>query len=89
MSENTTTLALLRTIAKANGTSIEAFLMPGRRVEPGVYARPRGPYRHAALLPRLFKAYFALPGVESRLHALRMMEAMAAQAKGVNGDATS
>lgn len=85
MSENSATLALLRTIAEANETSIDAFLMPGRRGRPDVHPRPQGPYRHAALLPRLFRAYLALPGGESRLRALRMMEAMAARAKGVSG----
>lgn len=64
-------------------------MMAGRRPEAAARARPRGPYRQAAMLPRLFKAYFALPGLESRLRALRMMEAMAARAKGLNGDAAS
>jgi len=37
------------------------------------------------MLFRVVRAYCALPGFESRRHALRMMEAMAARAKGMPG----
>jgi hypothetical protein len=80
------TRELLRRIAEANGTDINSFLLPKRRTGPGAGSRRRAPYRQAAMLPRLFRAYFALPGFESRLQALRMMEAMAARARVASGE---
>lgn len=77
---------LLRRIAEANGMDINSFLLPKRGTRRGAGSRHREPYRHAAMLPRLFRAYFALPGIESRLQALRMMEAMAARARVASGE---
>ncbi|MEL6064270.1 MULTISPECIES: hypothetical protein [unclassified Methylobacterium] len=37
------------------------------------------------MLLRIVRAYRALPGIESRRHALWMMEAMAARAKDMPG----
>ncbi len=86
MPERRITLALLRTIAEANGTDIDSFVLPPRMTEAtGGSPLGRG-YRRAAMLPRFFRAYFALPDMESRLRALRMMESMAACAKRRGGD---
>jgi len=84
---NGLTLSLLQRIAAANGTDIDAFLRPRRR--PGRDAgSPRcGVYESVAMLLRIVRAYRALPGIESRRHALCMMEAMAARAKDMPGKA--
>ncbi|MCJ2136149.1 hypothetical protein MKK69_19195 [Methylobacterium sp. J-026] len=86
MPERKITLALLRTIAEANGTDIDFFVLPPHMTESAGGSPLRRGYRRAAMLPRLFRAYFALPGMENRLRALRMIEAMAARAQRRGGD---
>ncbi|MDH2310313.1 hypothetical protein [Methylobacterium brachiatum] len=75
----------LRTIAEVNGLDVSYFINAGERSETSC-GSGIGRYRNATLLPRLFKAYFALPSHTCRLHALRMMEAMASRTNGVNGE---
>lgn len=85
MSTKKLTLNLLQKIAAANGTDIDAFLEPRHRPGWGVDSPRRRVPKSAAMLFRVVRAYCALPGFESRRHALRMMEAMAARAKGMPG----
>jgi hypothetical protein len=82
---NGRTLSLLQRIAAANGTDIEAFLGPRRRPDQNAASRRRGVHQSVAMLLRIVRAYRALPGIESRRHALWMMEAMAARAKSEPG----
>lgn len=84
MSVNQLTLDLLHKIAAANGTDIHAFLDPRRRPGWGAGSQRRSLYESVAMLLRVVRAFRALPGIESRRHALWMIEAMAARAKGVS-----
>jgi hypothetical protein len=79
------TLSLLQKIAAANGTDIDTFLGPRQRPEWDGDVQRRGLYEHIAMLLRVVRAYRALPSFDSRRRALRMMEAMAARAKGMHG----
>ena len=81
MTRQTPTLDLLEKIATANGVAIDDFMVPERRAGADHRLRKGRPYRGAVMLPRLVRAYWALPSLESRLRALRMMEAMADRAK--------
>lgn len=85
VSSNRLTLSLLQKIAAANGTDIDAFLGPCRRPDRDAKSQRRGVCERTAMLLRVVRAYHALPGFESRRHALRMMEAMAERAKGMQG----
>lgn len=85
MYTNVWTLSLLQRIAAANGTDIEAFLGPRRSPDREAGSRHRGVYDGVTMLLRIVRAYCALPGIENRRHALRMMEAMAARAKDGRG----
>ena len=85
LSMNRLTLSLLQEIAAANGTDIDAFLGPRRSPEWDGNLQRRGICEHIAMLLRVVRAYRALPSFESRRRALRMMEAMAARAKGMHG----
>ncbi|MBE7200919.1 MAG: hypothetical protein INR70_24375 [Parafilimonas terrae] len=74
-------MSLLQRIAAANGTDIDAFLEPRRRSNRSGDGSRSGAYACIEMLLRLVRAYFALPDIRRRRHALRMMEVMAARAK--------
>lgn len=80
MVKNAQTLELLERIAAANGVAVNDFLVPQRSDRRDVDLRSGSAYHSATVLTRFFKAFFALPGTESRLRAVRMMEAMAERA---------
>lgn len=80
MATNAQTLELLKRIAAANGVAVNDFLVPQRSERSEVDLRSGRAYHSATMLPRFVKAFFALPGTESRLRAVRMMEAMAERA---------
>lgn len=80
MNSGAQTLKLLERIAAANGVAVDDFLHSQRGGRARSALGSGWTYRSAAMLPRFFRAFLALPGTESRLRAVRMMEGMAERA---------
>ncbi len=85
MLQNCRTRELLQKIAEITGNEAKYFFARKDRSERTDSSRLPQVVRRAAMLPRLFKAFLALPRTEHCRSALRMMEAMASRVGNVTG----